>query len=249
MLINGILNKFGIHVVKSASAGRIPWMLKMIDQSESILELVGPGLIERFDLKYFVQVGANDGEKGDPFEECLSGGNLCGILVEPQPLACDKLRQKYSGNDKIIVEELAIGVREGAFDLYCLDDKSCKPKFDYHYDQLASGDSNHLKQVCRQMGIDLPIKKIKVNSITWANLLEKHKFPNPDIVLVDTEGMDDMIVNQINLDYNCPMLIQFEYIHIPAKRLEVCSGRLRKAGYTFVMTEYDLLCIHKKAKL
>lgn len=249
MIVNKLLNKIGIHVVQSNCADRIPWMLKMVDQSESVLGLIGPELIRKFELKYFIQVGANDGEKGDPFEKCLRESNLRGILVEPQPLACGRLRERYSGNDKIIIEELAVGESEGTFDLYYLDSKKSKPKFDYHYDQLASGDREHLKQVCRRMGIDLPINKIKVNSVTWSGLLKRHKFPNPDIVLVDTEGMDDLIINQINLEVDCPMLIQFEYIHIPARRLEICSSRLKQAGYTFLMTEYDLLCIHGKARL
>lgn len=249
MVLNTILHKTGLHITKGEKADRIPWLLKTIDQSESIIDLIAPILIAKHDLKHFVQVGANDGEKGDPFEDCVRNCNLKGILVEPQPQSCNRLRQRYANNANIIIEESAIGEKGGRFPLYYLDDKTCKPKFDYHYDQLTSGDRNHLENLCKQMGIDLPIREIEVEAVTWSKLLEKNNFPNPDIVIVDTEGMDDLIVNQVNLEQKPPMLIQFEYLHIPTKRLDFCSSRLKDAGYKFIVSEYDLLCIHHQARV
>lgn len=246
-MLNSILHKFGIHISRISNPGKIPWLLKVVDSSNSTLSFIAPTLIDRLSLTSFVQVGANDGEHGDPFETCAKNSELRGILVEPQPRACSKLRKKYIHNPNIIIEDSAIGNANGFLTLYQLDDDNHNPIAGHQYDLVTSSNQTHLNKMRKQMGVDMPIKKLQVPSLTWDALLQKHGFNNPDIVIVDIEGMDDQIVNQINLRDKAPTLIQFEHMHIPSDRLEACTERLMKSGYNFVASEYDVICIHKRA--
>lgn len=113
-------------------------------------------------------------------------------------------------------------------------------------DLLASGNRQHMERMQSVLGQPGGVHEMKVPTLTWKGLLQKHGMANPDMVIVDTEGMDDVIVNQIELESGGPAFIQFESLHLDAERLSVCTRRLEAGGYRFIMSEYDLLCLHPK---
>jgi FkbM family methyltransferase len=243
---NQLLHRLDLHLTSQPDPGRIPWILKNLDNAPSPLRWMVPELIRQHDLKTFVQVGANDGEWDDPLSECINKFPIRGIMVEPQPGACAKLKRKYAGNDRVTIEQAAISQNEGFLTLYHLSDDqiSVGGEKPLRSDLLTSGNRAHMEKMRTALGQTCGIEELQVPALTWPSLLRKHGIPNPDMVLVDTEGMDDVIVNQIEHGEHSPAFIQFESLHLDSARLTVCTRRLAEAGYRFVMSEYDLLCLH-----
>lgn len=246
--INQTLHRLGLHVTKQADPGRIPWLLKGLDTAPSPLKWLAPEIIRRHGLKTLVQVGANDGDVGDPISACIREFNLQGILVEPQPGPCAVLRKKYEGVDHIAIDQAAISSEAGHITLYYFDSEKISTRSDLEVkaDLLTSGDRKHIEKMRDAMGQAGGIHEMRVPALTWKGLLDKHHLPHPDIVIVDTEGMDDLIVNQIELGANSPSIIQFEHLHIHSSRLEACTKRLHDAGYRFIVSEYDVLSLHQR---
>lgn len=246
-IFNSVMHGFGLHLAKQHRADRIPWILKTIDSSISPLSWMMPELIRRNGLETFVQIGANDGKQGDPFGDSIRSHTLKGILVEPQPDPCAALRKLYGDLKGVVIEQLAIDQQEGHIILYQFPVKKVKTYGgEVNPDIFTSGDLAHMKKMAASLGIKDPLEEMKVPALTWDQLLRKHSLPNPDIVIVDTEGMDDVIINQINLNQCAPAVIQFEHIHLNTARLQACANRLASARYRFVLSEYDLLCLHPR---
>src|SRR3569623_1506383 len=106
--LNKLLNRLGLQVTKHEAPGRIPWVLKNLDTSPSAFRWTAPELIRRHDLQTFVQVGANDGQCGDPVEACIEAFNLSGVMVEPQPGPCALLRAKHAGHNRNVIDQVAV---------------------------------------------------------------------------------------------------------------------------------------------
>ncbi len=244
--MNQVLHRLGLHMMKHQDPGKIPWLVRNLDTSPSTLRWLAPEIIRRHQLKTFVQVGANDGQSGDPIEECIERFELRGVMVEPQPKPCALLRQKYAGVDRIIIDQVAISEKEGFLSLFHFesDHIATRSAKEVKADLLSSADRAHMERMKEAMENTGAIQEMKVPALTWKGLLQKHGLACPDLVVVDTEGMDDVIVNQIELESGGPALIQFEHLHIPSARLEACTSRLYGAGYRFVMSEYDVLGLH-----
>lgn len=246
--INSLMHRLGMHVTQHPDPGRLPWILKNLDAAPSPLRWIAPELIRQHDLKTFVQVGANDGENDDPFSRCIAEFPLQGILVEPQPGACAKLRQKHASNPRLIVDQVAISETPGHLTLYHFGSENIEVRSDKEVraDLLTSGSREHMERMRDTLGLTCPIEELKVPALTWQGLLQKHGMSTPDMVIVDTEGMDDVIVNQVATDEHGPAFIQLESLHLSSARLKRCTDRLEKSGYRFIMSEYDLLCLHPR---
>jgi FkbM family methyltransferase len=66
-----------------------------------------------------IQVGANDGEMGDPLREYLKAKkDDSAILIEPHPFYAGKLRKLYEGRGDIRIEQVACGNSSDRKDLY-----------------------------------------------------------------------------------------------------------------------------------
>lgn len=46
---------------------------------------------------FFRQIGANDGVLGDPLHDSVLRHKLTGLLVEPLPNLCERLKANYAG--------------------------------------------------------------------------------------------------------------------------------------------------------
>src|SRR5947209_5761746 len=67
--------------------------------------------LQRPDL-IVVQVGAYDGNSGDPLHRFISRHQVRGILVEPQPLIFRRLQATYSGRTNLTLVNAAVTARD-----------------------------------------------------------------------------------------------------------------------------------------
>ena len=148
-------------------------------------------LIQNERLK-IVQIGAFDGEFHDPLSSVfLTHQDATALLVEPQPQAFERLRERFAGQHDVLLENVAVSNEDGTAFLYLPFETECSP--------LASLDRNHLSRF--GVGTD-KIGTCEVKTLTMKSLLTKHRFHKIDILQIDTEGQDYNILKQV-FDLNC----------------------------------------------
>ena len=167
----------------------------------------------------FIQIGANDGITGDILrKDILSNPSWEGVIVEPLPHRFKSLVGNYKHRQGLKFENSAISQESGIFPFY-VDRKD-----------TGSSLSNKCNHVIYKQAI---IKEIKVNCMTWSQLLKKHEYKLVDLVHIDAEGWDCKIVNDILNEKSPPVFIEFE-VNFITDREEVKNtfSNLEKNGYS-----------------
>lgn len=145
-------------------------------------------LKEKFNLdsKYvkYIDIGANDYRRGNNtflfYKSSVNGG----ILIEANPLLCEKLEKKRK-NDKVF--NVAIGTEN-------------KNKVDFYILSLPTRSSMDYRAVEEAIALGLKITDVvKVPCVNINDLLEKENF-YPDYLSIDIEGMDFEVIKTI--DFN-----------------------------------------------
>ena len=99
-LLRKVIRKHGYQIQKYPFAAFSP--IPVFDLSVQLLMAV------RGNRLNFIQVGANDGEYGDPLHRYIFKYPWHGILIEPQPDTFAKLRENYAAmKNRLIFENIA----------------------------------------------------------------------------------------------------------------------------------------------
>jgi len=187
-----------------------------------------------------VQVGANDGKSNDPLFDFLCDiKNVRVLMVEPHPFAFEKLKQLYSEDSRIKLINKAVGEKPGTLELYCLNER---------YGKLANASKEKMTRLTTTRK-DIQVKRInrklklpvdeaeslidcfEIECEPLSNILKVNGFCDPDVILVDAEGYDDIIVRQLDLNYNKPMVINYEVWHLDSYAYTSLGYKLDDAGY------------------
>ena len=122
----------------------------------------------------FLDIGANDGKTFSNTAALVDKG-WRGIMVEPSPATFIKCRDTYKNNKKVTVLNLAVSDKEAQVDFYEV------------LDTLISSMNEVL---AKSWGV--PYQKITVKCVPY-------QFGSFDFISIDAEGMDLIILKQINL--------------------------------------------------
>jgi FkbM family methyltransferase len=191
-------------------------------------------------IRTFVSIGANDGEKNDPIAEFVEAYQWGGIMVEPLPENFVRLSRKYENNTSLILENAGIARLPGVFDFYYL--KDVKPDEPDWYDQIGSFDrSTFEKNISVDPGLQTRIGVCPIRTLTFEMLMEKHSLESIDLLLIDTEGYDYEILCSIDLQKYAPRLIIFEYEWLTNYERRSAVSLLRNAGYNVAFNAFDCL--------
>jgi FkbM family methyltransferase len=160
-----------------------------------------------------VQIGAHDGILGEEYglQELLDNlDDFKLILVEPIEEFFNNLESVYGKyGDRVCYIKTAISEINGSVTMI---DQGCMSKID------NSG-------------------TIKVDSITWEKLINYCNIDKIDLLLLDCEGYEFNILNQINFSKIKPSLIRYEYWWIENK--EECDNYLISNDYQIDLCEFD----------
>ncbi len=89
------------------------------------------------------------------------------------------------------------------------------------------------------------IVKDKVKCLSPKSLIEKFNIKNFDLLVIDTEGYDDVILNEfLKIDDIKPVII-FEWIHIKNSNFIKLYKKLEEKNYKLLRIEKDLICFKK----
>ena len=205
---------------------------------------------------FFVQVGANDGKTGDPVFPFVQQYSVSGLLLEPQPLVFEALKENYEGQEQLIFENVALGKTEGEMMLYQVSD-DIKSVYDAavpgNTTGIASFDKTHIERQLKKniptyldKPIDHYIKSEAVPTRPFNTLFDTHGITRVDLLQIDTEGYDYVILQQFfeNCDF-LPDIINYESFNMSFEEQEACAEMLRSKGYALFNHAKNDTCAYR----
>ncbi len=186
---------------------------------------------------FFIQVGSNDGQSGDPIHGYIKEYGWKGVLIEPVPFLFEKLKKTYQGFDGLHFENVAIGKEDGTMPFYRIARKT-EPDMAYWYDQLGSFKKDvvmsHWERIPNE---DKHFVTEEVRVMSLNSLLKKYHPAKIDLLHIDAEGYDYEIIKLVPFSTLSPAMILYEHQHLsPADRL-ACAELLENQGYTLLEME------------
>lgn len=201
---------------------------------DDLIGLVAAGQLAEHGELTFLQVGAYDGRLGDQLRELLERHACRGVLVEPQPVAFERLQATYADRPELKLVNAAIDRVAGERDFYM---PTCRDSV------VSSFDRGHLLK--HGVPADAIIAQ-KMRCLTVDEVLADSGLERIDLVLIDAEGHDAAILDSIDLERWRPAIVRFEYSHLSQADADRCLTRLADHGYRFVVERYDLIAIRSE---
>lgn len=200
----------------------------------------------------FVQIGAHEGDAGDPLAACIRAWGLRGVLVEPQPGPFARLCENYADQPQLAFERAVIAPVDGTAAFYRVD-----PAF-WARHGLPEGIDSQISSLWREQirfhvalfgGKALAARESEyliaddVPALTLSSLLAKHQIARPTLLQIDTEGFDFGVIKMIDWAQP-PDLIHYETVHLPIPERKASWELLRAHGYRlFATNSYNTLAI------
>ncbi len=193
----------------------------------------------------FIQIGANDGQWNDPIYKYIRRDGWQGILIEPQKHIFERLKENYKKYvHKLIFLNVAIDNKNGEKLLY---------KISFSESRWASGLSSFIKEDLQKMidagyvermankdGINPPkdrsswISEEIVKVLTLETIIEKYKFYEIDLLMIDTEGYDFEIIKTVPFEIVKPSVIVYEHSHFNPDVKKQCEEFLQQKSYLLI---------------
>lgn len=193
-------------------------------------------------INSLIQIGANDGLRFDILNKYIKKYSPKAILVEPILKNFEDLKSNYHNQNNIFFENSAISVNNEVGFLYKVDEKKLKFYSD-HVTGISSFDKTHLIK----HGISrFHIKKEKVDSISFSELIKRYSIINLDLLMIDAEGYDGNIVIDFLSNSSLRPVIIFEYIHIKNKLFEKMINLINLKNYFLFKIDENLVCFPKE---
>jgi FkbM family methyltransferase len=192
-------------------------------------------LAERASDALIWQIGAADGVLVDPLRAVLVNFDPDAVLVEPNPHMFSRLERNYARNDHAKLVPAAFGRERGRMWLNAVvperASESGLPDWvmgisSAYADRNALGGLTIDEETTQR--IQACVERLEVDCIDAEFLLGIHAGRQPDILVVDVEGMDRDVVDAV-LDAGCrPRLILFEVQCMSQGDQAALLGRLGK---------------------
>lgn len=173
----------------------------------------------------FIEVGANDGVRGDHIHYWVSNFNWTGIMIEPLQDECNSLELLYKDRSNIHIENVAVHSSKQSVKLYV-------PKSEKRRGTASIFRRNRNVHRYRNRS-----NTIRVPSVTLQSLILKHNIEGLKFLQIDAEGAELEVMKSIDLDVNCPEIINYEHKHIRALGFEKEFLRILRR-YRFNAIEY-----------
>lgn len=211
------------------------------------LDIIAPALTASKPRVSFVQIGAFDGQANDPVHDLVVGSGWRGVLVEPQPLAFERLRETYAGVDGLVFLNAAIAPQRGTRPFYYVAGE--EPDDPWWRGQIASFDRAHLmKHINDDERLAARVVSRDVETLTLSDALARAPEP-PDVLQIDAEGHDGQIVASLDLTGHLPTVIRFEHRHLSLREHEAALAHLQRGGYRFAVNEDDTIAMqHERGR-
>lgn len=203
-------------------------------------EVLAHYLLERGDPSgvYFIQIGAFDGQSGDPLHRYVCRFGWRGILVEPQERYFRWLQRTYEGFDGLRLVRAAVAEEPGEKVLYTIGDLDA-PDLPEWAPQVASF---QLEAVLRHRPAirDLEARLVRevVPCVPLAQIFEQAE-SEIELVQIDTEGYDYQVLRQIDFGRFSPAIVRYEHKHLSLADQDAAVALLVRHGYRIAREAND----------
>mgnify|MGYP003956164345 CR=1 FL=1 len=190
-----------------------------------------------------IQVGANDGIKGDPlYNFVVKFNNKIKLLaIEPQEGPFNQLKKNYSNSRNIFFSQKAIG--DGSEKEFYSFNKNYS-KFhntDNTFDRHSSFEKTHLIERLTNSNI----KNNEINNYINISKIKSYKlheiiddinddFNEIDFLQIDAEGYDDEVIKNSSIEKYKFKFINYEFKNLSEKRLNNLHEYLQQNGYEII---------------
>ena len=192
---------------------------------------------------FFVQVGSNDGVRGDPLYHLVKANPLWrGIFIEPVDYLFRRLVANHGPSERFVFEQVAVAEQAGERDFYYVSEQGSKdPGVPRMSDQLGSFDRSHITNHSALLNPYIVSKKVRCEPLEA--LLNRHNVGHIDIIHIDAEGYDCHILRQIDFEKHNPRFVLFEHAHLRGDALTESREILKSHGYKLVNCGLDTLAM------
>lgn len=188
-----------------------------------------------------VNVGSCDGVLFDDVTPWLHHiPNSRAVLVEPIPYNVERLRKNYPDTARFIIEPIAVTAEPGAITVKTFDPKAIENgTIPIEFIGCSSVSDTNLMSGKNAWGEDDPnfpkyapyLKEISVPSDTLQSVLDRNGVEYIDAFLVDCEGADWIVFDQLDLTRYRPGMIKIEIGALSPVDVGNVVVKLKTAGY------------------
>jgi FkbM family methyltransferase len=204
------------------------WMQRRWARRESEFNRLLGKLSSRTADFFVIQIGACDGLMADPIHDWITRCHWRGILVEPQQLEFEKLKDTYrQDRDRLIFENVAICDRDGTCTLYRVKESARTADWERGFASLLP-----------RFASDRFIAET-VPCITFETLLRRHRVSRVDLLQIDAEGYDFEILKAVDFQKCRPAMIRYEHRHLMPRDRHACQIYLERRGYQLLEMKFD----------
>lgn len=178
----------------------------------------------------FLQIGAYDGVAGDPIRPLLIDDERWrGILVEPQRKAFNQLLQNYSTiSDRLKFVNCAIGPAATEKELFFVSPHTVtEQRLPAWFGEIASFSREHVERHAP----NVPVASESIEVRTVDQVLAEANMDRLDAVVIDVEGYEAQIIENIDFDSLKVKFLLFEHVHLSGSAKTSVFDRLVKNGF------------------
>ena len=161
------------------------------------------------------------------------------LLVEPVPHNVVEIKKNLNNLEGITIEQVALSDKNETRNFYFVKNTSIHKLKKHWSSGIGSFNKQHLlDHKSKRFKIEEEdIDKISIEAIRFKDLVDKYKINQIDKLLVDVEGSEFAILNDIDLSSVNIKKIIFEYKHFDGyqttgKKLEEILKKFEANGYT-----------------
>ena len=161
------------------------------------------------------------------------------LLVEPVPHNVVEIKKNLNNFESIIIEQVALSDKNETRNFYFVKNTSIHKLKKHWSSGIGSFNKQHLlDHKSKRFKIEEEdIDKISIETIRFKDLVDKYNINQIDKLLVDVEGSEFAILNDIDLSAINIKKIIFEYKHFDGyqttgKKLKEILKKFEENGYT-----------------
>ena len=161
------------------------------------------------------------------------------LLVEPVPHNVKAIKNNLVNLDGIIIEQVALSNKNESRNFYFVKEDSIHKLKKHWSSGIGSFNKQHIfDHKSKRFKIEEEdIEKISIETIRFKDLVDKYNINQIDKLLVDVEGSEFAILNDIDLSSVNIKKIIFEYKHFDGyqttgKKLKEILKKFEENGYT-----------------
>ena len=161
------------------------------------------------------------------------------LLVEPVPHNVVEIKKNLNNFESIIIEQVALSDKNETRNFYFVKNTSIHKLKKHWSSGIGSFNKQHLlDHKSKRFKIEEEdIDKISIETIRFKDLVDKYNINQIDKLLIDVEGSEFAILNDIDLNSTNIKNVLFEYKHFDGyqttgKKLEEILKKFEENGYT-----------------